>query len=187
MVVVHCPSCKDRNTSLHTDTDISTMGRYDFSAQNVAKHAQQLLDAKRIPAPPPWLLPINTTPPSTRLVRPAMQRPSRPGKKASRLFKPLPLKYAEDQLRWEYYNDHPWELARPRVILEDDGRDREKWDWSLPLDYGLNRPEVNNITNAHLIWDEVMKKQSARPINGEACVSSIAFSWIHLLTCCLPE
>jgi small subunit ribosomal protein S23 len=147
------------------------MGRYNFAAQNVHKQAELLLHAKRIPAPPPWLQPIGTTPPSTRLVRPVLQRPSKPGKKSSRLYKPLSLKYTEDQLRWEYYNDHPWELARPRVILEDDARDRERWDWSVPLDYSLHRPkpggldEMGNDPRSH---DRVMAKQAARPINGES-------------------
>lgn len=100
-----------------------------------------------------------------------MQRPQKPGKKASKLFKPLSLKYTEDQLRWEYYNDHPWELARPRVILEDDGRDMERWDWSVPLDYALKRPKVgekDDFGNGPRQWDEVMKRQGRRPINGES-------------------
>ena len=30
----------------------------------------------------------------------------------------------------ELLSDHPWELARPRVVLENDGKDFEKNDWS---------------------------------------------------------
>ncbi|KXT06829.1 hypothetical protein AC578_7216 [Pseudocercospora eumusae] len=157
------------------------MGRYNFAPQNVHKQATLLLDAKRMPAPPPWYPVIGTIPPSTRLTRPALQRPQRPGKKASKLFKPLSLQYTEDQLRWEYYNDHPWELARPRVVLEDDGRDRERWDWSLPLDYNLRRPNIGHkdeFGNDHRGWDRVMQKQSARPINGESVIQR----WQYLLT-----
>lgn len=147
------------------------MGRYNFSAQNVYKQTSDLLSHNRIPAAPPWVPIVAQTPASTRLVRPPMQRPQKPGKKASRLFQPIPLKYTEDHLRFEYYNDHPWELARPRVILEDDGRDHEKWDWSLPLDYGLRRPKVGQIDDMGRdcrSWDTLMQKQAARPINGEA-------------------
>ena len=151
------------------------MGRYSLSAQNVHKTATQLLHANRIPAPPPWYKPIANTPPSTRLTRPPLQRPNTPNakttKKASRLFKPLSLKYTEDQLRWEYYNDHPWELARPRVVLEDDGRDREVYDWSVPLDYSMRRPRAgarDEFGRDSSEWEEVMDVQGNRPVNGEA-------------------
>nr|XP_023907970.1 37S ribosomal protein S25, mitochondrial-like [Quercus suber]POF16567.1 37s ribosomal protein s25, mitochondrial [Quercus suber] len=116
------------------------MGRIGLEAQRVRRYATQLLDVGRISSPPPWYGVMGVIPPSERLVRPPMQRPQKPGKRASKLFKPLHLNYEEDLLRWEYFNDHPWELARPRVVLEDDGRDAEKWDWSLPLDHSLKRP-----------------------------------------------
>ena len=88
------------------------------------------------------------------------------------MFKPIRLAYQEDKLRWEYFNDHPWELARPRVILEDDGRDTERWDWSVPLDHALLRPRAGetNEQGAQLdvAWDDTRRTQAARPINGEA-------------------
>ena len=46
------------------------------------------------------------------------------------MFKPLPIRYEEDDLRSVFFSDHPWELARPRVVLEDGGRDWEGDDWS---------------------------------------------------------
>ncbi|KAI9731783.1 MAG: mitochondrial ribosomal small subunit component [Cirrosporium novae-zelandiae] len=56
---------------------------------------------------------------------------SRPkARKPSKLFQPVDIKYEEDELRKEFYRDHPWELARPRVLLEDDGNDRAKEDWN---------------------------------------------------------
>lgn len=154
------------------------MGRYNLAAQNVQKHASQLLHAKRIPAPPPWYDVIGTTPPSTRLVRQPMQRAQKPGarppRKRSRLFQPLNITYEEDKLRWEYFNDHPWELARPRVLLENDGRDHEKWDWSVPLDVSLNRPKAGEVDQlgrrTDILWDRTMVTQSARPLNGESYV-----------------
>ncbi|SMQ55952.1 unnamed protein product [Zymoseptoria tritici ST99CH_3D7] len=150
------------------------MGRYDFAAQNVHKTASQLLAAKRLQAPPPWHSIIATYPPSDRLVRTPKQRPQKPGKRASRLFQPLNVKYEEDRLRWEYFNDHPWELARPRVMLEEDGRDHEKWDWSLPLDYALRRPPpgAKDAMGRQLDneWDNKFATQSGRPLNGEAVV-----------------
>ncbi|KAI7363048.1 hypothetical protein KC328_g18941, partial [Hortaea werneckii] len=110
------------------------MGRYNLAPQRVNQKATQLLSSKRLPNPPPWYHISSTVPPSSRLDRPPLQRSQIPGhkppggKKKSKLFKPLQLKYEEDRLRWEYFNDHPWELARPRVVLENDGRDAERWD-----------------------------------------------------------
>ncbi|KAM3420672.1 hypothetical protein BST61_g3927 [Cercospora zeina] len=129
------------------------MGRYSFAAQNVHKTASQLLHANRIPAPPPCLATIECT----------------------------QQKYHEDELRWEYFNDHPWELARPRVVLEDNGRDREVYDWSIPLDYSLRRPRIGTRDETGRTvaqWEEVMKVQGSRPINGEAVVQR----WQWLIT-----
>ena len=33
-------------------------------------------------------------------------------------------------LRKEFFKDHPWELARPRLIIEDDGKDSQTTDWA---------------------------------------------------------
>lgn len=46
------------------------------------------------------------------------------------MFQPAKISYPEDRLRAEFFGDHPWELARPRVILEDGGADSKPWDWS---------------------------------------------------------
>ena len=84
----------------------------------------------------------------------------------------MSLNYEEDRLRWEYFNDHPWELARPRVVLEDDGRDGEKWDWGVELDVGLHRPRggqgPDEYGRTDRVWEEVRTSQAGRPLNGEA-------------------
>ncbi|KAI4795129.1 hypothetical protein E4T45_12238, partial [Aureobasidium sp. EXF-8846] len=79
---------------------------------------------------PPWYQVIGDLPPSERLVRPPLQPAQRKGRKASKLFQPVKLQYPEDQLRLDFFGDHPWELARPRQVLEDDGKDYQKFDWS---------------------------------------------------------
>lgn len=63
---------------------------------------------------------------------------ARQGRSGSRheLYKPKKILYPEDKLRAEFFGDHPWELARPRVILESGGNDSKNWDWSL----GINQP-----------------------------------------------
>jgi small subunit ribosomal protein S23 len=88
------------------------------------------------------------------------------------MFQPVKVKYEEDKLRWEYFNDHPWELARPRIVLENDGRDSEKWDWSVELDVALNRPGqkrgADEFGRTDVDWENLMKTQAGRPLNGEA-------------------
>lgn len=46
------------------------------------------------------------------------------------MFQPVKIRYEEDQLRKEFFRDHPWELARPRVVLENSGNDHAGYDWS---------------------------------------------------------
>jgi small subunit ribosomal protein S23 len=51
-------------------------------------------------------------------------------KKASRMFLPVEIRYEEDELRKEFFRDHPWELARPRILVESSGKDFERYNWS---------------------------------------------------------
>ncbi|KAI9849231.1 MAG: mitochondrial ribosomal small subunit component [Sclerophora amabilis] len=111
------------------------MGRYDFKPLRVHQQASQLLETPRLKARPPWYDVIGTVPPAQALVRPKpVQHHERPKqvktKKPSKMFKPLPISYQEDKFRQQFFKDHPWELARPRVILENDGRDGQRVDWS---------------------------------------------------------
>lgn len=46
------------------------------------------------------------------------------------MFQPLPIKFEEDKMRRAFFRDHPWELARPRVVVESSGKDFERYDWS---------------------------------------------------------
>ncbi|GAB7348308.1 hypothetical protein MBLNU459_g6287t1 [Dothideomycetes sp. NU459] len=106
------------------------MGRYNFAPQRVHQAATRLLETQRLLVPPPWYDVIANLPPSERLVRPALQGAKRKGRKASRLFQPVKIEYQEDRLRSDFFGDHPWELARPRQILEDDGKDYQRYSWS---------------------------------------------------------
>ena len=51
-------------------------------------------------------------------------------RKASKIFQPRQIRYPEDELRRQFFSDHPWELARPRVVLERDGEEGNEVDWS---------------------------------------------------------
>jgi len=128
------------------------MGKRDFTPLRVHDAAALLLQVKgqARSVQPPWLRIMNDVPPSEPTVRtqPVQHNPPRRfGKvrKASKLFQPQHIRHEEDDLRREFFGDHPWELARPRVLLENDGKDYQKWDWSKP-------------------------DQSGRPVNGERFV-----------------
>lgn len=113
----------------------STMGRYDFRPLRVHQTTTQLLNTERISTPPAWYNVVGSITPSQPLVRtqplPHQRRKAPPKtKKASKLFQPQRISYEEDNLRREFFEDHPWELARPRLIIENDGRDSQKTDWS---------------------------------------------------------
>ena len=107
------------------------MGRYDFRPLRVREMAKALVDTKRNPNLPQWYNIVGNIPPSEILTRP-LQRIPRPKKtkKPSRMFQPMPIVYPEDKLRSDFFGDHPWELARPRIIVEDSGNDAKGYDWS---------------------------------------------------------
>lgn len=108
------------------------MGRYDFRPLRVRQTAKALFETKRNPSLPQWYQIMGDIPPTETLARPVQRapKPVRTGKKPSRMFQPLPLHYKEDALRTEFFGDHPWELARPRIIVEDSGNDAKNYDWS---------------------------------------------------------
>jgi len=89
---------------------------------------------------PTWLAAIELISPSEILTRPYPLQHTAPDprrKKPSRnLYKPTQIVYPEDRLRQRFYRDHPWELARPRMMLELDGKDARGRNWST----GLRQP-----------------------------------------------
>ncbi|KAL2002015.1 hypothetical protein VTN02DRAFT_801 [Thermoascus thermophilus] len=130
------------------------MGKYNLTALRVRQTALAQKANGKISKLPPWVDVVGDIPPAQVLVRnqpiqhqlvrqrvktlPGSSEPQvvfetqqkRPAKKKpSRLFQPVEIKYEEDQLRKEFFRDHPWELARPRIVLESTGKDFEKYDW----------------------------------------------------------
>ncbi|CAK7215899.1 mitochondrial ribosomal small subunit component [Sporothrix bragantina] len=88
------------------------------------------------PVAPPWLKAVEAIPPAeilTRTIPVAHQTPDPRMHKPRRTYRPQKITYEEDGLRKTFFRDHPWELARPRVILETDGKDARRYDWSKGL------------------------------------------------------
>jgi len=122
----------------------------NLKPSRVYQTATRLLESQSITQAPPWYKTIGLIPPSEILTRtqPIQHRESTKKsrtRKPSKMFRPQPIEYEEDRLRKEFYGDHPWELARPRIILENDGKDGQKCDWSRI-------------------------QQNGRPLNGESVV-----------------
>lgn len=90
---------------------------------------------------------------STKLPPPTntytITEPQRHNKRPSRKFRPLPIAYEEDELRRTFYTDHPWELARPRVVLESSGQDAAWTDYSQGV----------RSANAPLSGESVVQRQ----------------------------
>jgi small subunit ribosomal protein S23 len=134
------------------------MGRLNLTAFNVRRTALAKFKSRQIPALPNWVDIVQDVPPAQILVR---QQPvkhplskvrtrtlpngktqqyvqiSEPKRsksaKARHVFQPKQLRYEEDSLRKTFFSDHPWELARPRVILETSGDQHKNADWSTGL------------------------------------------------------
>ncbi|KAH0496186.1 hypothetical protein TgHK011_003563 [Trichoderma gracile] len=122
---------------------IRPAGVYKAVSQEL-KHAP--MPGYAVPAPP-WFAVMNSVPPSETLVRNVTPRHRMPNPKTmaragsgkpKKLFRPQSVSYPEDALRTSFYKDHPWELARPRVVLELDGKDYQRCDWSK----GLRQPGI---------------------------------------------
>lgn len=109
--------------------------------QSVTEELKHQMLAGHNTPQPPWYQVMNSVPPAETLVRnvtPRHRMPNPKAKKPKKLFRPQRISYPEDALRTSFYKDHPWELARPRIILELDGKDYQHYDWSK----GLRQPGV---------------------------------------------
>lgn len=139
------------------------MGRINLTSLRVRNRALADLQSNKYRTPPVWLDIVGQIPPAQILTRQqpikhavaqvrtrslpsgkteqyvidAPTKKSKSGKR-SRLFAPVEIKYEEDQLRKQFFQDHPWELARPRMVLETTGNQHANSDYSK----GLQQPMI---------------------------------------------
>lgn len=107
--------------------------------QAVSQEVNSAILPKYAVLPPPWLSVMRDIPPSELFTRPVTQYKAPEStkiRKPRNIYKPPRIYHEEDALRATFYRDHPWELARPRIILEMDGKDGQRRDWSK----GLRQP-----------------------------------------------
>jgi small subunit ribosomal protein S23 len=117
-----------------------------FLAARVYEKAQSHLSSSVIPSKPnvpaPWVKAVTHIPPAEILTRPYPIQHTEPkdrgraARQPRNLFRPTKIVHPEDELRQDFYRDHPWELARPKLVLELDGQDARYRDWSK----GLRQP-----------------------------------------------
>jgi small subunit ribosomal protein S23 len=112
-----------------------------FTRQQPIQHPLTKIRTKAIPPPSN----TDTRLPPRTAVEVTTAKSTRSKKKASQLFQPVPIRYEEDELRKQFYNDHPWELARPRVVLETSG------DNSTLRDYSRNVRSPNTPLNGESV------------------------------------
>lgn len=143
----------------------------DLRPLRVAQATSQLLKAKHLKQQPAWLPAVSRIPPSTDLARrkvpevddtlsstsaaASLQRRRQQRSKA-RLFTPREIRYVEDKLRQRFFRDRPWELARPVLLVENDGADHARYDWSKLVQVG--RPLTGESVVQHQLW--LMTKQT---------------------------
>lgn len=46
------------------------------------------------------------------------------------VYKPVKFQFLQDELRQLFYQQHPWELADAKVLIENSGNDSKSQDWS---------------------------------------------------------
>lgn len=118
------------------------MGNYDFRPRTVLAAAKQLMATKRI-SKPAWFTAVTENAPPEILTRTtpvqhAGYAAQRPNRKLRKQFLPQQITYPEDKMRRTFFKDHPWELARPRILVEGNKLDGgEVWDEVRPVGMGL--------------------------------------------------
>lgn len=118
--------------------------------QTVQEELSKNIMGKPASYQPPWFNVVASIPPAESIIRqiPTQHADvagssnstsrSRKANKPRNIYRPQKIVYLEDTLRTTFYKDHPWELARPRIILESDGKDSQHCDWSK----GVRQPGI---------------------------------------------
>lgn len=109
-----------------------------MKARQLYQHVETYIVGGSLQEKPVWYDVLHNIPPSEIMVRtrPAQVNPPKRLRVPHKTFRPQQLVFPEDALRRRFFKDHPWELARPRLIIENDGTDSRSFDWSK----GLRQP-----------------------------------------------
>jgi small subunit ribosomal protein S23 len=99
-------------------------------ASQVHQQVSRLMKANFIQRPPVWYnavlahppLPLPAKAPPARTPYDAKpQEPTKASNPKNPPIKPLPIYYVEDDIRRQFFRDHPFEAFRPRTLTEAEG------------------------------------------------------------------
>ncbi|KAJ9058385.1 mitochondrial ribosomal small subunit component [Entomophthora muscae] len=81
----------------------------------------------------------------------------------TRFRPPVPpmIKYPEDELRREFFNDHPFELTRPVCLVEDDQATTSNWEAVLSDDKSIRISNEDVIMAQLKLISEGMSREEA--------------------------
>ncbi|AGO11575.1 AaceriADL211Cp [[Ashbya] aceris (nom. inval.)] len=63
-------------------------------------------------------------------------------RRTANVYKPAKLRFIEDKLRSLFFQQHPWELSRPKVLVENMGNEQYEWSQMLQLGKPLDGESV---------------------------------------------
>ncbi|KAG2182289.1 hypothetical protein INT43_007216 [Umbelopsis isabellina] len=162
---------------------------YRAPPTELTKHVSRLLKGKLLKKPPTWFAAVQAVPPGPSVIRAQNTEVNIAGQtnaekqfgQANRLPahsinrhkqknlktrapKPRPIVYPEDRLRRQFYKDHPFELQRPKLLVETtDGINRTNFS-QLLLD-GMHPAQVDGETvikyQLHLMVSQNMTERQA--------------------------
>ncbi|OLL22576.1 37S ribosomal protein S25, mitochondrial [Neolecta irregularis DAH-3] len=122
-------------------------------ATNVPHRMSRLLQSDFLELKQPaWYRPVLNRAPTWHLAKmPCLQ--FQPTTKISRkhLFKPQKIVYPEDRLRSRFYRNHPWELARPKIIIENDAMDFLRYNWNTLVQNGRQTDGERFVVYAEIL------------------------------------
>ncbi|KAK9460368.1 mitochondrial 37S ribosomal protein mS23 [Lipomyces oligophaga] len=144
-------------------------------AAEVLQRSSRMLTAGYGGREPAWFKPILESPPVLD-IRPSItseelqriqQTTRKKELKAKDLFKPKKIVYPEDAVRKAFFEHHPWELARPKLLIEEDALEFTRDDWSkLEQD---RRPLEGESVVQRTMWLVANESLSQQDAYNQAC------------------
>lgn len=78
---------------------------------------------------------------------------------AKHLYRMRPIQYQEDRIRKLFYNQHPWELSRPRLMVENAKKDYESVkDWSSMVQSNKALDGESVVQRTMYLYEQELKK-----------------------------
>ncbi|KAF9434419.1 mitochondrial ribosomal small subunit component [Entomortierella beljakovae] len=85
--------------------------------------------------------------------------------------RPRNIVYPEDRLRRRFYEDHPWELRRPRCLVETTGNGTNR-DWSKLLQEGRS---ISDLTGEDVIQHQMYLMEHGETEREAYCIATKEF------------